>query len=65
MITENLVGRLKQLSDNDKGFQNIKSGAGNVVTALGGMFSGGSGGGNDSSPTNSSHTAVCTAVPAM
>ena len=41
------------------GFENIKSGAGNVVTALGGMFSGGSAGGNDSSPTNSSQTSVC------
>lgn len=59
------MGSLKQLSDNDKGFQNIKSGASNVVTALGGMFSGGSGGGNDSSPTNSSHTAVCTVVPVI
>lgn len=52
------MGSLKHLSDNDKGFGNIKAAAGNVLTALGGMVSGGSGGGNDSSATNSNETAV-------
>jgi hypothetical protein len=60
-ITETLADSLKYLSDNDGGFQNVKSGAGNVLTVLGGMTTAGSGGGNDStsSPTNKSETAVC------
>ncbi len=60
-ITETLTDSLKYLSDNDKGFQNIKSGAGNVLAVLGGITTGGSGGGNvsSSSPTNKSETAVC------
>lgn len=58
-ITENLAGGLKQLSDDDAGFENIKSGAGNVVNVLGGMISSSSGGGNASSSTNSSQTTVC------
>ena len=52
--------RLKNFSDSDKGFTNIKSGAQSVLIALGAMNSGDSGGSNGSSPTNSSRTAVST-----
>ena len=59
-ITETLADSLKYLSDNDKGFQNIKFGAGNVLTVLGGMTTAGGGGNNSTtSLSNKSHTAVC------
>ena len=60
-ITENLADSLKHLSDTDSGFENIKSGVGNVLTVLGGMTAAGSGGGRNvttSSPTSKNETAV-------
>lgn len=60
-----MAPRLKNFSDSDKGFENIKSGTRNVLTALGGMNSAGSGSGNGSSPTKSSQTAVCMSYVCM
>ena len=62
LITENLAGCLKNLSNNDNGFKNVRLGSVKVLTALGRLVTGcGDDGGNSStsSNVNKSKTAVC------
>lgn len=58
-MTETLTDSLKDLSDNDKGFRYVKSGAGNVLNVLGGIISSGGGRSSNDTISKKSETAVC------
>ncbi|XP_028408505.1 sperm receptor for egg jelly-like [Dendronephthya gigantea] len=56
-MADTLTDSLKDLSDNDKGFRYVKSGASNVLNVLGGMVSSASGGSGNISTTIKNETA--------
>ena len=61
-ITETLTDKLKNLSDSDKGFENIKLISKNVLKTLGGLTSGLISSGNASASSNPSDEKVYLAV---